>query len=42
MDKIIVLNNGQVEAIGKHEDLLKHNKLYQEIYNSQEHGGEYA
>ena len=39
-DKIIILNNGEIDAIGNHEDLLKTNKIYQEIYYSQTKGSE--
>lgn len=39
-DKIIILNNGEIEAIGNHEELLKTNKIYQEIYYSQTKGSE--
>jgi ATP-binding cassette subfamily B protein len=34
-DKIIILENGKLVGIGKHEELLKNNTLYQEIYRSQ-------
>ena len=34
-DKIIVLNEGCVTGIGTHDELLKNNKEYQEIYYSQ-------
>ncbi len=34
-DQIIVLNEGRVTGIGKHDELLKNNKEYQEIYDSQ-------
>jgi len=34
-DKIIILENGRLVGIGKHEELLKNNTLYQEIYRSQ-------
>lgn len=34
-DKILVLDKGKVMGIGKHEDLLKNNSIYQEIYESQ-------
>lgn len=34
-DNIIVLNNGEIESIGKHSDLLKTSKVYKEIYDSQ-------
>ena len=39
-DKIIVLNNGEIDAIGNHEELLKTNNIYQEIYYSQTKGSE--
>ena len=38
-DKIIVLDNGKIDGIGKHEDLIKTNKIYQDVYNSQTKGG---
>ena len=34
-DKIVVLDNGNVVGIGKHEYLLKNCKVYREIYDSQ-------
>ena len=34
-DKIIVLDDGKIVGFDKHENLLKNNKIYQEIYNSQ-------
>ena len=34
-DKIIVLEDGELVGIGKHEQLLNHCKIYQEIYYSQ-------
>jgi ATP-binding cassette subfamily B protein len=34
-DKIIILENGKLVGIGKHDELLKNNTLYQEIYRSQ-------
>ena len=39
-DKIIVMSNGKIQAIGKHEELLKTNKIYKEIYTSQTKGSE--
>ena len=38
-DKIIVLNNGTIDGIGTHEELLKSNEIYSEVYNSQVKGG---
>ena len=34
-DKIIILENGTVSAIGTHDELLENNKIYQELYYSQ-------
>ena len=34
-DKIIILENGTVSAIGTHNELLENNKIYQELYYSQ-------
>ncbi|MDD5945971.1 MAG: ABC transporter ATP-binding protein [Clostridia bacterium] len=39
-DKIIVLDNGRVNAVGTHEELLKSNPIYREVYDSQTKGGE--
>ena len=37
-DKIIILNNGEIDAVGTHEQLLTENKIYQEVYYSQQKG----
>ena len=34
-DKIVVMDNGKIDAIGTHEELLKNNKIYKEVYESQ-------
>ena len=34
-DKIVVMDNGKINGIGTHEDLLKNNEIYQEVYESQ-------
>ena len=39
-DMIIVLDNGQVVAQGNHDDLLKTCSIYQEVFYSQQKGGE--
>ncbi len=39
-DRIIVLDNNTVSAIGTHKELLKTSPVYQDIYNSQMKGGE--
>jgi ATP-binding cassette subfamily B multidrug efflux pump len=38
-DRILVLENGRVDAFDTHENLLKNNAIYQEIYTSQMEGG---
>lgn len=39
-DQIIIMNNGSIEAIGTHDELLASNPIYQEVYYSQNKGGE--
>ncbi len=34
-DKIVLMDNGEIIAVGSHEELLKSNKLYQDIYATQ-------
>ncbi|MBM6828827.1 ABC transporter ATP-binding protein [Anaerotignum lactatifermentans] len=38
-DRIIVMDGGRIDAIGTHEELLKSNRIYQEVYESQQKGG---
>ena len=38
-DRIIVLNEGRIDGIGTHEELLENNKIYKEVYDSQVKGG---
>ena len=38
-DQIIVLDNGEINAIGNHEYLLKNNEIYREVYQSQTQKG---
>ncbi len=38
-DKIIVLDDGRIENIGTHEELLGKDTIYTEVYNSQTKGG---
>ena len=38
-DRILVLDNGRIDGLGTHEELLATNKIYQEVYNSQMQGG---
>lgn len=37
-DKIIVMENGKINAIGSHEELLNNNEIYKEIYETQTKG----
>ena len=39
-DKIIVLDEGKIVGIGKHEQLLAENEIYKEVYISQMKGGD--
>lgn len=38
-DKIIVMDNGKINGFGTHNELLKNNKIYKEVYESQTKGG---
>ena len=38
-DKIIVLDDGKIDGIGTHKELLENNKIYKEVYYSQQKGG---
>lgn len=37
-DKIVVMNDGKIEAVGKHEELLATSEIYREVYESQRKG----
>lgn len=38
-DRIIVMDNGRVDGFGTHEELMKTNRIYREVYESQNQGG---
>lgn len=38
-DRIIVMDNGRIDGIGTHEELLKSNEIYRDVYESQTGGG---
>jgi len=39
-DMIIVMDNGKISALGKHDELLKTSEIYREVYEQQTTGGE--
>jgi ATP-binding cassette subfamily B protein len=39
-DKIIVMDEGKIVGVGKHEELMKSSEIYREVYESQVKGGE--
>ena len=38
-DMIVVMENGQIDGVGTHEQLLENNEIYRDIYTSQTSGG---
>ena len=39
-DRIVVIDNGKINGVGTHEELLKNNSIYQEVYTTQMKGAE--
>lgn len=39
-DRIIVMDDGKINGIGTHDELLKNNEIYREVYQSQQKGAE--
>lgn len=37
-DEILVMDDGEIKGIGTHDELIKDNEIYQEIYNTQQKG----
>ena len=38
-DRILVMESGKINGLGTHEELLKSNEIYSEVYSSQNKGG---
>ena len=38
-DVIIVMDNGHIDSVGNHEELLKSSEIYREVYEQQVNGG---
>ena len=38
-DRIIVMDEGRINGVGTHEELLKSNEIYKDVYESQTGGG---
>ena len=39
-DMIVIMNDGKIDAVGTHEQLIKSSEIYREIYTSQVKGSE--
>ena len=37
-DEILVVDDGEIKGVGTHDELIKSNEIYQEIYNTQRKG----
>ena len=39
-DLILVMENGRIENMGRHEDLLRESEIYREVFEQQTNGGD--
>ena len=39
-DMIVIMNDGKIDAVGTHEQLIKSSEIYREVYTSQVKGSE--
>ena len=39
-DRIIVMDGGRISAIGRHDELMKTNEIYREVFTSQNKAGD--
>ena len=40
-DKIVVIDNGKINGIGTHDELIENNSIYREVFESQTRAGDF-